>query len=75
MLSQRKPKVFGYQPRYKNNKTNDVSENTSTAIKHKWNEIRNNKKSRGNMFTSLPLLLFFLIAVIILIFVLNRYTD
>ena len=69
LFNQRRNKRFSYKPRFQDSKEIESKDD----LERKWDELRSNSKRRGNVFTSLPLLIIILIALFILIYVLNGY--
>ncbi|SHG43070.1 hypothetical protein [Winogradskyella jejuensis] len=69
MFKQRKNKKFNYTPRFQN------SEETKSKdeFESKWDEVRQGSKRRGRVFSTLPVMIVMLIAVIILMYILNGY--
>ncbi len=71
MFNQRKNKRFSYKSRFKDSKEKESNDD----LEAKWNEIRGNTKRRGNIFTSLPVLIIILASLFVLIYVLNGYIQ
>ena len=69
MFNQRKNKRFNYKSRYQDSKEKESRDD----LEAKWDEIRNNTKRRGNIFTSLPVLIIILASLFVLIYILNGY--
>ena len=69
MFQQRKNKRFTYKSRLQ-----DSEEKKSKAdFETKWNEIKNEGKKRGNIFTSLPVLIVLLVSLFVLLYILEEY--
>lgn len=68
MFSNRRNKRFNYKSRLKDSDGKSIDD-----IESKWDELRNNTKRRGNILTSLPVLIAFLALLLILMYVLNSY--
>ena len=69
MFQQRKNKRFTYKSRLQ-----DSEEKKSKAdFETKWNEIKNEGKKRGNIFTSLPVLIVLLVSLFVLLYILEGY--
>ena len=69
MFNQRKNKRFSYKSRFQDSKEKQSKDD----LEAKWDEIRNNTKRRGNIFTSLPVLIIILASLFVLIYILNGY--
>ena len=69
MFNQRRHKRFSYKPRFQDSE----EKKSRDDLERKWDELRSNSKRRGNIFTSLPLLIIVLAALFILIYILNGY--
>lgn len=69
LFKQRKNKKFNYKPRFQNSEQQDAKDDFET----KWGEVRQGSKKRGRLFSSLPVMLLMLIAVIVLMYILNGY--
>ena len=69
MFNQRKPKRFNYKRKILDSKKSQSQED----LKAKWDEIRGNTKRKKSFFTSMPMLIVFLVFAFILIYVLNGY--
>lgn len=69
MFNQRKPRRFGYGKKISEAKKSESRED----FKAKWDEIRGNTKRKKSFFTSLPMLMVFLVFAFILIYILNGY--
>ena len=69
LFKQRKNKKFSYKPRFQNSESSLNKED----FESKWGEIRQGSKKRGRVFSSLPVMLVMLIAVIVLMYILNGY--
>ena len=69
MFNQRKPRRFNYKSRLSQSDTTDSRE----ELKAKWSEMRENTKRRKSVFTSLPVLIIFLVLLFVLIYILDGY--
>ncbi len=68
MFNQRKNKKFNYKPRFQDSGEQTIKED----FESKWNAAKPNSKRRKG-FSSLPTMIVFLIAVIVLMYILNGY--
>jgi len=71
LFNQRKNKRFSYKPRFQDSEEIESKHD----LEAKWSALRGNTQRRGNVFTSLPLLIVILAALFILIYVLNGYIN
>lgn len=69
LFKQRKNKSFSYTPKRKRDQDKSQKEDLTS----KWEEIRGTSKRKGSFFSSLPIMVLFLIAVLILLYILGRY--
>lgn len=69
MFNQRKPKRFNYKGKISDSKKLQSHED----LKAKWDEIRGITNRKKSFFTSMPMLIVFLVFACILIYVLNGY--
>ncbi|RNC84864.1 MAG: hypothetical protein ED556_09780 [Winogradskyella sp.] len=69
MFNQRKPRRFNYKTRLSDSK----KEESDSDLKAKWDEMRGHTHRRKSFFTSMPMLIIFLVFVFVLIYVLNGY--
>jgi len=69
LFKQRKIRTFNYTPRFQKEDTKEVERSLETQ----WKEVRASNKRKSNIFTSMPFLVLFLIAVLILLYLLNQY--
>jgi hypothetical protein len=69
MFNQRKPRRFNYGRKISDSKKTQSRED----FKAKWDEIRGSTKRKKSFFTSMPMLVAFLVFTLILIYVLNGY--
>ena len=69
LFKQRKIRTFNYTPRFHKDEANEVERSLETQ----WKMVRASSKRKRNIFTSMPFLVLFLIAVLILLYVLNQY--
>jgi type VI protein secretion system component VasF len=69
LFKQRKNKRFNYKPRFLKDEREKVEKN----LESQWQEIRASKKRKGSILTSLPFLVLFLIAVLVLFYILSQY--
>lgn len=68
-FKQRKNKQFKYQPKYTKSETDHIGK----EFQSKWQDLKNTRKRKGSIFSSPIILAFFLIAILVLIYVLGRY--
>jgi len=69
LFKQRKNKSFGYKPRFQDSNEKESKDD----FEANWNEIKKTTKRRGNIFTSLPVLIIMLVSLFVLIYILNGY--
>lgn len=69
IFKQRKGKQFDYKPKYQS----DNTENTDDDIQSGWDELKNSRKKKSSIFSSPLVLVLFLIAIVVLMYVLGRY--
>ena len=69
MFKQRKNRKFNYKPRFQDSHEKMVKED----FESKWNAAKPSSKRRISFFSSLSTMLVFLIAVIVLMYILNGY--
>lgn len=62
-------KKFNYKPRFQE----DSEMRSKNALESEWDNVRSTSKRKGNILTSLPFLVLFLILVLVLFYILNRY--
>ncbi|WP_179346102.1 hypothetical protein [Winogradskyella ursingii] len=74
MFKQKKNRKFNYKPRFQDsNSENHREQKSKDDFEEKWNEIKKTTNRRGNIFTSLPVLIVMLISLFVLIYILNGY--
>jgi len=69
LFKQRKNKSFNYTPRHQKDQEQPKKEDLSS----KWDEIRGTSKRKASIFSSLPIMVLFLIAVLVLLYILGSY--
>lgn len=69
MFNQRKNKRFSYKSRIKDSKKIKSKDD----LEAKWDEMRDSTKRRGNILSSLPVLIIILASLFVLMYMLNRY--
>ena len=69
MFNQRKNKRFSYKTRYQDSKKIESKDDFET----KWNEANGNRKRKGNVLTSLPVLIVMLVSLFVLMYILEGY--
>ncbi|WP_452226034.1 hypothetical protein [Lacinutrix cladophorae] len=69
LFKQRRNKSFNYTPRHQT----EQEQNPKEELASKWEEIRGTSKRKSTFFSSLPLMVLFLIAVLVLLYILSRY--
>lgn len=69
LLNQRKNKTFKYTPKHQ--REQQVSEKSDLASQ--WEDVRRTSKRKKGFFSSLPVMVLFLIAIFILFYILSRY--
>ncbi|MDX1277955.1 hypothetical protein [Oceanihabitans sediminis] len=69
LFNQRKNRKFNFPSKQK--REEELSQKESLASQ--WDEIRSTSKRKGSVFSSLPVMVMFLIAVLILLYVLGSY--
>ena len=70
LFKQRKIRTFNYTPRFQKEEAKDEVER---SLETQWKTVRSSSKRKQNIFTSIPFLVLFLIAVLILLYLLNQY--
>lgn len=70
LFKQRKNKRFTYTPRHLKNKDEEEKQHSLEA---QWNDLKATNKRKSSFLTSPTFLVLFLIAVIVLMYVLGRY--
>ncbi len=69
LFKQRKNKRFTYTPRHlKENETDDTK-----SLESQWKDAKSLNKRKTNPFATLPFLVLFLIAILIVLYILSRY--
>lgn len=69
LFKQRQPKRFTYTPKHNINE----EQGSKQQLEAHWNDVKMSNKRKKSVFTSLPVLLFFLIAIFVLFYILKRY--
>jgi type VI protein secretion system component VasF len=69
LFKQRKNKQFKYKPRFLKDEREDLQQD----LESHWKAVKASSKRKRNIFTSLPFLVLFLIAVLVLLYLLNQY--
>lgn len=69
LFKQRQPKRFTYTPKHNIN----AEQGSKQQLEAHWNDVKMSNKRKKSVFTSLPVLLFFLIAIFVLFYILKRY--
>lgn len=69
LFNQRKNKTFNFTAKYQNKKAESATGNLAS----KWEEIRSTSKRKESKLRSLPIMVLFLIAILVLLYVLSRY--
>ena len=69
LFNQRRNKSFSYTPRHKK----DHEETPKEDLTSQWEGIRDASKRKKNIFTTLPYMVLFLIVVLVLLYILDRY--
>lgn len=69
LFKQRKNKKFSYTPRHQR----AFEQNQEEDITSKWKEMKRSSNQKGSSFSRLPIMVLFLIAVLILLYILGRY--
>ena len=69
MFNQRKNKRFSYKTRFQDSDEKKSKDDFET----KWDEARGSIKRKGNVLTSLPVLIIALVSLFVLIYILNGY--
>jgi hypothetical protein len=67
IFKQRKHRQFSYKPKFKEGNTTDDS------FQNKWDELKKSRKRKSSILLSPVLLVVFLIAILVLIYILGRY--
>ena len=65
LFKQRKIRSFNYTSRFQKEEERN--------LETQWKAVRASNKRKRNIFTSMPFLVLFLIAVLILLYLLNQY--
>jgi len=68
LFKQRKNRQFNYTPRFLKER-----EKAEGSLNSQWKEVKTSTKRKRSIFTSLPFLVLFLIALLILLYLLNQY--
>lgn len=68
LFKQRKNRQFNYTPRFQ-----EEREKVEGSLNSQWKEVKTSNKRKRSIFTSLPFLVLFLIALMILLYLLNQY--
>lgn len=68
LFEQRKNRQFNYTPRFLKER-----ENVEGSLNSQWKEVKTSTKRKRSIFTSLPILVLFLIALLIVLYLLNQY--
>jgi type VI protein secretion system component VasF len=69
LFKQRKNKQFNYKPRFLKEERDDLERN----LESQWKVVKTSSKRMRNIFTTMPFLVLFLIAVLVLFYLLNQY--
>jgi type VI protein secretion system component VasF len=69
LFKQRKNKQFNYKPRFLKEERDDLERN----LESQWKVVKTSSKRKRNIFTTMPFLVLFLIAVLVLFYLLNQY--
>jgi type VI protein secretion system component VasF len=69
LFKQRKSRPFNYKPRFLKDEREDLQQD----LESHWKAVKASSKRKRNIFTSLPFLVLFLIAVLVLLYLLNQY--
>ncbi len=69
MFNQRKNKRFTYKSRLQDSNIDQSKVDFET----KWNEANGKSKRKGNVFTSLPVLVVILVLIFVLLYILEGY--
>jgi type VI protein secretion system component VasF len=69
LFKQRKNKQFNYKPRFLKEERDDLEQN----LESQWKVVKASSKRKRNIFTTMPFLVLFLIAVLVLFYLLNQY--
>ena len=69
IFKQRKSKQFKYKSKYQG----DNIENSTDDDQSGWNELKSSRKRKSSIFSSPLILVLFLIAIVVLMYVLGRY--
>jgi len=69
IFKQRKNKQFSYKPKFQKNSTIE----DDSSFQNKWEELKKSRKRKSSILLSPMILVVFLIAIIILMYVLGRY--
>jgi type VI protein secretion system component VasF len=69
LFKQRKNKQFNYKPRFLKEERDDLERN----LESQWKVVKTSSTRKRNIFTTMPFLVLFLIAVLVLFYLLNQY--
>ncbi|MGM5469959.1 hypothetical protein ACS386_06745 [Flavobacteriaceae bacterium LMO-SS05] len=69
LFKQRKNRQFNYTPRH----LRDEHEQSERALESHWEAVKTSNKRKRSILTTLPFLVLFLIAVLVLLYLLNQY--
>lgn len=69
LFNQRRNKTFSYKPKHQREQEQIEKE----ALSSKWDDIRGTSKRKGSFFSSLTAMVLFLIAVLVLLYILGSY--
>ena len=69
IFKQRQGKRFNYKPKYQS----DNTEKTNDDFQSSWDDLKNSRKRKSSILSSPIVLVLFLIAIAVLMYVLGRY--
>lgn len=69
LFKQRKNKSFSYTPKHQQNKEQTPKNDLST----KWDAVRRTSKRKKSFLSNLYVMVLFLIAILVLLYILSRY--
>ncbi len=69
LFNQRRNKSFSYTPKHQREQEQTEKE----ALTSKWDAIRGTSKRKGSFLSSLTVMVLFLIAILVLLYILSSY--
>ena len=69
LFKQHRNKTFSYRPRHQSEQELNKNDN----LESEWQDLRKSSKRKKSIFTTLPFMVLFLIAILVLLYILSRY--